>query len=218
MKPVIDYTLYLVLDPILCGSSDPLDVAERAIAGGATLIQWRASEWSKRDRFFLAARLKERLAERNVPLLINNDIDVALACGADGAHIGQSDLPVVEARRLLGETAILGLSISSPEQMRAAAALPQGSLDYVGIGPTFPTTSKKNAAPVLGIEALGRIATLSPYPCVAIGGIDVQNASELSSTGIDGIAVISAICSQPDPQTAARTLRQAFTGERKAAS
>lgn len=213
MKPVIDYTLYLVLDPVLCGNSDPLDVAERAIAGGATLIQWRASEWSKRERFILATRLKERLTGRNVPLLINNDIDVALACGADGAHIGQSDLPAMEARRLLGEAAILGLSISSPEQMRAAAAFPQGSIDYVGIGPTFPTSSKKNAAPVLGIGKLAGIAALSPYPCVAIGGISAQNASELSSTGIDGIAVISAICSQPDPKTAARTLRQAFTGK-----
>ncbi len=210
MKPVVDYTLYLVLDPEVCGERNPLEIAEKAVAGGVSLIQLRASHWSKKALFDLAVSLKELLAGKQVPLLINNEIDVALACGADGVHVGQSDLPVIEARRLLRDDAILGLSISTIEQMRAAAALPAGTIDYIGVGPAFPTTSKQNAAPALGVAGVAGVVALSPYPAVTIGGIGPEHAADLAKTGVQGISVISSICTRPDPQKAAEKLRRAF--------
>ncbi len=210
MKPVVDYTLYLVLDPEVCGARNPLEIAEQSVAGGASLIQLRASHWSKKDLFELAVALKKQLVGRSVPLLINNEIDIALACGAEGVHVGQTDLPVIEARRLLGNDAILGLSISTPEQMTAAAALPAGTIDYIGVGPAFPTTSKQNAAPALGVAGVAAIVARSPYPAVTIGGIGPEHAADLAKTGVQGLSVISAICVQPDPKKATEELRRAF--------
>lgn len=210
MKSAIDYTLYLVLDPDLCGGRNPLEIAAQALAGGVSTVQLRAPNRKKREMFELAMALKPVLAEWRVPLIINDEIDVALACNAEGAHIGQSDLPPEEARRLLGENAILGLSVSFPHEMQAAIALPTGMIDYVGIGPAFPTGSKLDANPVTGVEGLAALTALSPYPVVAIGGIDVAGAAKLSPTGIKGIAVISAICSNADPAKASQDLRHAF--------
>lgn len=216
MKLAVDYSMYLVLDPAVCGDRNPLEIAELSIAGGASLIQLRASHWSKKELFTLAIALKKQLAGRRVPLLINNEIDIALACGADGVHIGQTDLPVLEARRLLGPDAILGLSISTAEQMAAAATLPSGTIDYVGIGPAFPTTSKLNAAPALGVVGVSAIVAHSPYPAVTIGGIGPEQATELAKTGVQGIAVISAICAQTNPKKATEQLRRAFLKSRTA--
>jgi len=210
MKSAIDYTLYLVLDPDLCGDRNPLEITAQALVGGVSTVQLRAPNRKKREMFELAMALKPVLAEWRVPLIINDEIDVALACNAEGAHIGQSDLPPEEARRLLGEDAILGLSVSFRHEMQAAIALPTGMIDYVGIGPAFPTGSKLDANPVTGVEGLVALTALSPYPVVAIGGIDVAGAAKLAPTGIKGIAVISAICSSTDPTKASQNLRHAF--------
>lgn len=213
MKPDIDYTLYLVLDPDLCGDKNPLEITAQALAGGVSTVQLRAPKRKKRDMFELAMALKPILAGKRVPLIINDEIDVALACKAEGAHIGQSDLPPEEARRLLGEDAILGLSVSFAKEMQAAIALPAGTIDYVGIGPIFPTGSKLDANPVTGPQGLSALSRLSPYPVVAIGGIDIAGAALLSKVGIQGIAVISAICASANPTLASRELRRAFLGD-----
>lgn len=213
MKPDIDYTLYLVLDPDLCGGKNPLEIARQSLAGGVSTVQLRAPKRKKREMFELAMALKPILLEKHVPLIINDEIDVALACKAEGVHVGQNDLSPQEARRLLGEDVILGLSVSFPEEMQTAIALPAGTIDYVGIGPIFPTGSKLDANPVTEPQGLAALSRLSPYPVVAIGGIDIAGAAQLSKVGIQGIAVISAICSSENPTMASKKLRRAFLGD-----
>lgn len=214
MKTDIDYTLYLVLDPETCAGRNPLDIVQQAVAGGADIVQLRAPTWKKRKIYELALALKDVLSERTVPLIINDDVDVALACVAEGVHVGQSDLPPEQTRQLLnqvlGDHAILGLSVSFLEEMKAAAKLPTGIIDYIGLGPVFPTQSKADANPAIEIEKIHEYVALSSYPIIGIGGIDSLHASQLSPEGLQGIAVISAICSSPDPETAAREIKRSF--------
>ena len=136
--------------------------------------------------------------------IVNNNVPLAVELDADGIHIGQSDMPVAEARKLIGPDKILGLSVSTEEQMRAVDA---SLVDYVGCGPVFPTISKMNAPKDLGIEGWARLAALSPVPVVAIGGLDAERARRIRATGrAAGIAVVSAICASADPEHAAREL------------
>ena len=212
MKPVIDYTLYLVLDPQACCGRNPLDIALEAVQGGVTLVQLRSPFWKKRDIYELAVELKAILTDYSVPLLINDHVDVAVAAKADGAHVGQKDLPVIQSREILGTDAILGLSVSFPEQLSNAIALPQGTVDYLGCGPAFPTSSKEDANPVIGVKVIDEFAAHSPYPVVAIGGIDEEKAHLFHGTQVSGICTISAICSSPDAALSASRLKKAFTG------
>jgi thiamine-phosphate pyrophosphorylase len=156
-----------------------------------------------------ARAVKAVLAPLNVPLLINDRIDVALAAGADGAHVGPDDMPVEDARRLLGADAIIGLSVKTVEQAEAA---PIDLLDYVGIGGVFATSSKDNPDPPIGPEGLAQIVgVLRPrareFPLCAIAGIDASNAGGAIAAGVDGVAVISALSRKDDPRAAARDLR-----------
>lgn len=201
-----DLSLYLVTDRPLCGGRELLDVTAAAVAGGATLVQLREKDADTRDFVALARALKELLDRFAVPLLINDRLDVALASGAAGVHVGQKDMRVEDVRAILGTGAIVGLSVETPELARAALGLP---IDYLGAGPVFATTTKKDAAPVLGLEGLAGVvaeASAAGLPVVGIGAIGPGRAAQVVQAGAAGVAVVSALCAAPDPRAAAEAL------------
>ena len=196
--------LYLVTDEASKCANGLLPTVQQAVAGGVTIVQYRSTCAHYRTLLEEASALHNVLRSVGVPLIINNRIDLALEIDAEGAHIGQSDMPPADARRLLGAGKILGQSVSTEEQMRAVDA---SVVDYVGCGPVFPTVSKLNAPKDLGVEGWARLARLSPLPVVAIGGIDAARARAIRATGLcAGIAVVSAICSSQTPKEAAQSL------------
>ncbi|WP_153110868.1 thiamine phosphate synthase [Propionivibrio limicola] len=201
----IDLSLYLVLDPDLCGSpGEMVRTARLAAENGATVVQLRAPGWKKRLWLETAVALKSALAPLGVPLIINDHVDIALAVDADGVHIGQGDLPVEETRRLLGPNKILGLSVSTAAEL---AAVPSG-VDYLGIGPVYPTGTKPDAAPATGLPLFAELVAATILPVVAIGGIKRDNCSPLLVAGAGGVAVVSAICGQNDAAWATAALRE----------
>lgn len=203
MKP-LDLLLYLVLDPDLCGGPEGMvRTARLAAESGATVVQLRAPSWKKRQWLETARELKSVLQPLGVPLIINDHIDIALAVDADGVHVGQDDLPVAEVRRLIGPDKWLGLSVTNAEQL---AEVPYGSVDYLGIGPVYPTGTKSDAAPVVGVPAFAELVAASRLPVVAIGGIQASNCQSLMQAGAKGVAVVSAICGQVDPARATKVL------------
>ena len=205
----IDLSLYLVLDPDLCGGPDAMvRTARLAAENGATVVQLRAPGWKKKQWLETASELKAVLAPLGVPLIINDHIDIALAIDADGVHVGQDDLPVAETRRLIGPGKILGLSISNAAEL---AAVQQG-IDYLGIGPVYPTGTKLDAAEATGLELFADLVAATGLPVVAIGGINGGNCMPLFAAGAQGVAVISAICGQPDPARAAAELNATVRG------
>jgi thiamine-phosphate pyrophosphorylase len=205
----IDLRVYALVDPERAGSHALPALAARLAAGGATLFQLRDKHGTTRAMVEEARAIKASLAGVGTPLLINDRVDVALAAGADGVHVGQDDMAVEDARRLLGPAAIIGLSIKTVAQAEAA---PVDLLDYVGIGGVFATTSKDNPDPPIGVAGLARIAGVfrrraPELPLCAIAGIDAGNAASAITAGADGVAVISALSLAPDPTVAARGLR-----------
>lgn len=206
-RPLPDLTLYLVLGPRDTGKRPFEEVVLRAVEGGVTLVQYRDKSAPTREQVENARRLKALLAPRGVPLIVNDRVDVALAVRADGVHLGAEDMSPVDARRLLGGDMILGLSVGDVKEARAADP---SLVDYVGIGPAFATGSKADAGAAIGPEGVEKLRRKVELPSVAIGGISVENAGQLRSTGIQGIAVVSAICAAEAPGAAARRLRRAF--------
>ena len=197
--------LYLVTDrPLAMGRELEWIVAE-AVKGGATMVQLREKDIDTRGFIELARRLQPMLREAGVPMIINDRVDVALAVDADGVHIGQSDMPYEIARRLLGTDKIIGLSVENMDEVREANSL---DVDYIGVSPVYSTATKTDTAPPFGLDGLRDAVRLSRHPAVAIGGMNASTAPEVLKTGVDGIAVVSAICSAPDPCTAARLLSQ----------
>ena len=195
--------LHLVTDSALCGARGILAVVEAAVRGGVTCVQLREKSLATRAFVELARALKAWLLPLGVPLLINDRVDVALACGADGVHVGQNDMAPEDVRRLM-PGGLIGLSVESLAQLAAAERAP---VDYYGISPVFATRSKHDAAPALGLDGLRAIRAGTRRPLVAIGGIDAGNAAEVMAAGADGLAVVSALCSSADPEAAARDLR-----------
>ena len=207
----IDLSLYLVLDPDLCGGAEGMvRTAWLAAENGATVVQLRAPGWKKRQWLETARELKSVLAPFGVPLIINDHVDIALAIDADGVHVGQDDLPVAEVRRLIGPDKILGLSVSNAAEL---GAVPQG-VDYLGIGPVYPTGTKPDAAAATGVSLFGELVAAARLPVVAIGGINGGNCAPLFAAGAQGVAVVSAICGQADPARATTELR-AWIGNAK---
>lgn len=198
--------LQLVTDAALCGPRGLLAVVEAAVRGGAGCVQLREKALPTRAFVERARALKALLAPLRVPLVVNDRLDVALACGADGVHVGQDDLAVDDVRRWM-PAALVGLSIESTAQIAAAE---REAVDYYGISPVFATPTKPDAAPPLGTAGVRAIRALTRRPLVAIGGIDVHNAGDVVDAGADGIAVVSALCAAPDPQAAAQRLRAAM--------
>jgi thiamine-phosphate pyrophosphorylase len=208
MNPV-DLRLYGIIDPERIGDRDPVDLVRQAAAGGATLIQYRDKHADGRRMVELARALKAALAPQNVPLLVNDRVDIALAAGADGVHLGRDDIDPADARRLMGERAIIGLTLKTAEDAEAFAHRP---VDYGCIGGVFATASKVNPSPPIGPDGLAALAIRakrhSRRPVGAIAGIDASNAAAIIAAGADGIAVISALFAMPDPQAEAGRLRR----------
>ncbi|BAN22917.1 thiamine phosphate synthase [Caballeronia insecticola] len=207
MRASFDLSLYLVLDPVQCGGHDAaLTVARAALEGGVTLVQLRAPEWHKRAWFELSRALLPITRAHGVPFVINDHVDVALAVGADGVHIGQRDLPADAARRLLGPDALIGLSVSNLAETEDAARL-AGIVDYLGAGPVYATPTKTDASAPCGIDGLATIVAAAHLPTVAIGGIQAHNAADVMRAKPAGLAVVSAICKAANPRDAAAALR-----------
>jgi thiamine-phosphate pyrophosphorylase len=212
---VIDYSLTLVADadffkeiavPGTAGR-DLLGIVDAAVQGGVTVVQLRAKTLPFREFLDLGLKAADRLAGTGVPLIINDRMDIALACGADGVHLGQEDMPLATARKILGGDRIIGISVNTVMEARAAQA---GGADYVGAGPAFATATKETALPILGPEGIRSIKRAIRIPVVAIGGINGGNAAALANSGADGIAVVSAILGAPDARRATEDLRTAF--------
>ncbi|WP_104203325.1 thiamine phosphate synthase [Billgrantia saliphila] len=197
----LDLSLYLVTDPELCARHGLVETVVAAVRGGVTLVQLRDKHASDAEMIDQARRLKMALAGSGVPLIVNDRLAVAVESGADGLHLGQDDGDVAAARSALGERAILGLSIQNHEQL---SRLDPAPLDYLGLGPVFATSTKRNHAAPLGFEGLASLVAASPLPAVAIGGLKAEHATRVRAAGAEGPAVISAICGQPDPEAAAR--------------
>ena len=202
---MFDYSLYLVTDRTLSLGRSTVEVVRAAIRGGVSCVQLREKGCSTREFMDEARLLKALLAGTGVPLFINDRLDVALAVGADGVHLGQNDLAIADARRLVGNRMIIGISAESvADAVRAEA---EGA-DYIGASPVFTTPTKTDTAPPLGLAGLRAIRRAVQLPLVAIGGINADNAAAVLRAGADGLAVVSAIVSAPCPRTAAAVLRQ----------
>jgi thiamine-phosphate pyrophosphorylase len=206
---MIDLRLYALLDPERAGGRALAELGREVAAGGATLVQLRDKHGSTRRMIEETRAIKAALAGSGIPVLVNDRVDVALAAGADGVHVGQDDMPAADARRLLGPAAVIGLSVKTVEQ---AETVPLAVLDYVCVGGVFATTSKDNVAAPIGVAGLKAILAVlrgrdRKFPVGAIAGIDETNAGEVVAAGADGVAVISALSLASDPTGAAARLR-----------
>ena len=201
----IDLSLYLVTD----NSDDEekfLKTIEEAINGGVTVVQIREKTADTLDFYNLALKVKEITTKYNVPLIINDRVDVALAVDADGVHVGQSDMPCDITRELIGENKILGVSAATIDEAKKAE---KDGADYIGTGAVFPTSTKDDA-PSITKKDLKDIVDSINIPVVAIGGITIENANELKNTGISGLSVVSAIMSADNPKEASEKLLNIF--------
>jgi thiamine-phosphate pyrophosphorylase len=198
----VDCSLYLVTDRQTLGSRDLYKSIEEAILGGVTLIQLREKDISTLEFYEIALKVKEITSRYEIPLIINDRIDIALACDAEGLHIGQSDMPLEIARKILGKHKIIGVSAPTVEKAKEAE---QNGADYIGVGAIFPTGSKNDAV-TIGLEPLQDIRKAVNVPVVAIGGINADNCAKAISSGADGIAVISAILGKEDIKKASEAL------------
>ena len=193
--------IYLVTGD--CPKQDLETVVEQAIRAGVCCVQLREKTADTRTFLNQALRLKALLTETKIPLVINDRLDIALASGADGVHIGQSDMPYAKARELLGNTALIGLSVETWEDVKAAQDLDPA---YIGVSPVFATPTKTDTKTPWGLDGLARIKKFSKHRLVAIGGLNTANTKEVVRAGADAIAVVSAICAANDPFGATRVL------------
>ena len=205
----IDLRLNAIVDPERAGGRDLAELARLTAQGGATLVQLRDKISDTRAMVETARAIKQALKPFGVPLVVNDRVDVALAAGADGVHVGQDDMAVEDARKILGRGAIIGLSVKTVEEANAA---PVELIDYVGSGGVYVTTSKQQKSAPIGTAGLARViaalhARAPKLPVCGIAGIDAGNAAPVIAAGADGVAVISALSLAPDPAAAARTLR-----------
>ena len=201
---MIDYSLYLVTDRSLSKGRSTAEIVAAAVAGGVSCIQLREKSCGTREFLNEALALQPLLKSRNIPLIINDRLDIALAIEADGVHLGQSDMPIGMARKIAGDSLIIGISAESVDDALRAE---QEGADYIGISPVFSTPTKTDIAPPLGLEGVRQIRALVDIPLVGIGGINSDNAESVLAAGADGIAVVSAIVSAADPAGAAKKLK-----------
>ncbi|MBD8012852.1 bifunctional hydroxymethylpyrimidine kinase/phosphomethylpyrimidine kinase [Microbacterium sp. Re1] len=211
-----DLSIHLVTDSALCGERGVVDTVREAVAGGVSVVQLRDKSASDASVIEQLIALSDVIDGR-AALVVDDRIDAALEArrrGArvDGAHVGQSDMPVAEARRLLGPDALIGLTADTSAHLAAVRALPAGTVDYVGIGVIRPTSTKPDHPPALGLDGFAALAAESPVPVVAIGGIRTDDVAALRQAGAAGVAVVSAVCAAPDARRAARELRRRWTG------
>ncbi len=200
-----DPSLYLVTDRMLAHGRTTEFITEQAVKGGVTMVQLREKKCTTNEFVSIAFRLKKLLASYNIPLIINDRLDVALAVDADGLHIGQQDMPYTIARKILGYDKIIGLSVENIEQAKEANKL---DVDYIGISPVFITGTKTDTGTPLGLEGLKEIAAFSNHIIVGIGGIHAGNAADVIKSGAHGVAVVSAIVAADDPLHAAHEIKK----------
>ena len=205
-KEDIDYSVYLVTDRRNKTDEEFLNIIEEAIKGGTTIVQLREKTASTKEFYDLALKVKEITSRYDVPLLINDRIDIALAVDSEGVHIGQDDMPAGIASEIIGEDKILGVSASTVEEAKKAEI---DSADYIGSGAVFPTATKDDADSV-SEEELKEIVDSIDIPVVAIGGITIENAHTLKASGIAGFSVVSAIMSAEDPKEASEKLKEIY--------
>ena len=196
-------SLYLVTDPVLCGSRGVTETCRLALEAGVGTLQLRDKTTSTRELLRMAVILQNLCRKHGALFIVNDRIDVAMASGADGVHLGQDDMPVIQARKLLGPDAVIGASARSPEE--AESAWMEGA-DYIAANLIFPTDTKTDLGEPLGIEAISELKKASPLPLIAIGGIYPSNADSVRKAGADGIAVVSAIMAAEDVPEAVRAL------------
>lgn len=201
----INYSLYLVTDRSFLKGRKLKDVVEDSIKGGATLVQVREKDISTNEFYSVALEVKEVTDKYKVPLIINDRIDIAQAINADGVHLGQDDMPLTVARKILGSKKIIGISVGNVKEAKIAE---NDGADYIGIGTIFFTGSKKDIDTPIGIEGLKEIVDSISIPSVAIGGINKDNTPEIMKTGTNGIAVISAILNNEDIKAATKNLKE----------
>lgn len=203
MKSNIDYSLYLCTDRSLMSCKTIEESVEQAIAGGVTVVQLREKDCSTREFYELAKRVQQITRPNRIPLIINDRIDIAMAVGAEGIHIGQSDMPATVARKIVGPDMVIGVSASNYGEAKQAV---QDGADYLGVGAMFATGTKTDAV-ITPFEDLRQIRKDFDIPIVVIGGINERTIPQFSNMGIDGYAVVSAIVAQPDIKKAAENLR-----------
>jgi thiamine-phosphate pyrophosphorylase len=205
MKPI--GKLHVLTDTVLQTRFSHVELTQLAINGGADAIQFRQKSGSTREMIKVARQMKEICAKNGVTFIVNDRVDVAIAAEVDGVHLGQDDFSIPLARKLLGDEVIIGGSASNVEEAREC--LSEGA-DYVGFGPVYPTTSKDDASPVTGISMLKQVVEEIPLPIIVIGGVSAENIPEVMRAGAHGVAVISAVCCQEDPEQATRALHRAL--------
>jgi thiamine-phosphate pyrophosphorylase len=197
--------LCLVTDRGLCGEKSLEEVVTGAVKGGVSFVQLREKEISTRLFVEEAGKIKKLLEPYKVPLIINDRVDVAVACGAEGVHIGQEDMPYEIVRKIMGHKAIIGLSVETWEDVVESQKI---DVSYIGVSPVFATPTKTDTKGAWGLEGLARIKAFSRHPLVAIGGINEYNVREVVTAGADCVAVVSAICTSSDPEAAAGRINE----------
>ncbi len=200
----MNWILYVITDAQLARGRSHREVIRAAIAGGATVVQYREKAGTTRQLIEEAQALRDLTRQLGVPLIVNDRVDIALAVDADGVHVGQDDMPAPIARKLMGPGKIVGVSATNLEEALQAE---RDGADYLGAGPIFATPTKPDAAPPIGLDGLAEICRRVSIPVIAIGGINEENAAAVIEAGADGIAVVSAVVAAPDVEAAARRLR-----------
>ncbi|MDV4158647.1 thiamine phosphate synthase [Rhizobium brockwellii] len=198
-----DLSLYLVLDPDLCAGIGMVETARLAVAGGATIVQLRDKHAGTIGMIETGRALKQALDGTGALLIVNDDVEAAIAIGADGLHIGQEDMGARRARTMIGPDMILGLSV---ETAALASTVDPDLIDYTGVGPVFATPTKADHKQPIGFDGLARLVKASPVPSVAIGGLKADHVAQVFAAGAEGLAVVSAICGTPDPEAATRRI------------
>lgn len=202
MKAQPDYSIYLVTDDGCLQGRALIDCVREALKGGVTLVQYRAKTASSAEMYAEALQLKALCDSFNVPLIINDRLDIAMAVGAAGVHLGQDDLPCAAARKILGEDYLIGVSAHNPAEAKAAL---QSGADYLGCGAVFGTATKADVKK-LGTDGLAAICKAKGLPVVGIGGVTADNYREVRAAGADGAAIVSGILAQPDIRTTVRAI------------
>jgi thiamine-phosphate pyrophosphorylase len=208
----MNLSLYLVTDARMCGQFGVAPTVSAAVSAGVTAVQLRDQYVSEDELVSLGRKIVARLDGTGVPLIVNDRVHLVDAMGAQGGHVGQSDLGIGLARALLGPAAYLGLSVQTTEHVAAAREHGEAMLDYLGVGPVWGTATKLDAAAPGGLQRLRQITSASPWPCVAIGGITLARVPQVRRAGAAGVAVVSAICGRPDVAAATGALRAAWDG------
>ena len=207
--------LYIILDPSVCPARPLTEVLTAAAEAGASIFQYRNKTASMKEAYVEALALRQAAAKAGVLFIVNDRCDLALAVDADGVHLGQGDLPLDLARKVMGQDKLIGISTHNPDQVREATA---GKPDYLGFGPIFKPCSKQDHDPVVGLEGLRAMRSLTSLPVFAIGGIQIDQVGEVTRFGANGVAVISAIIKAPDISHAVKTFLAQLPGPASPAS